>query len=128
MNLTFRSLDGDGPSTAVESPGGALRMLDWMLPKGRVFCVFESPYHDLLVGIGARGCAQHSGSGRKPPYMMATVPDAIDDRTPCSFVTGGTPTEIPARYCIPWGLVRSIVAYFAAHDGGRDPHVDWEEI
>jgi hypothetical protein len=93
------------------------------------------------------GSVQHSTSSGDTPYLMAVAPGSspilstgvvgpyalactADEKngaeTP-EFLVGGTPTPIPTRYCLPYGLLRDIAVYFLK-SGERDTRVVWESI
>lgn len=82
--------------------------------------------HELLVGIGAVGCAQFGRSGVRPPYFMAVAPGSHDPGE-TEFLAGGTPTPVSNRYCMPFSSICEIVAHFL-ETGHVHPSFAWEEI
>lgn len=91
-------------------------------------CSLEADAGTLLVGVSENiGCVQFTSPDGQPPYMMATVNDHEDGNQSMDFLSGGTPSPIPERYCLPWPLVERIVAHFL--DQGAVPSdFRWEEI
>ncbi len=81
----------------------------------------------LLVGYaGDRATVQFSRSDGMPPYLMA-LGSAEDEGTYVTFLSGGTPTPISERFCLPIEQVKTIVGDFLVH-GGTSASVEWEEI
>lgn len=82
----------------------------------------------LVVGIGGPvGCVQYSHSDGNPPYLVAVAPNPIAEDEYIEFLTGNTPTPIPARHILPFEKVKEVVKYF--HETGtRSAAVSWEEV
>jgi hypothetical protein len=93
---------------------------------------------ELTVGIGGEfGCVQHSRSDGAPPYLMALgIPSNarncfaevsnLHERF-YEFLAGGTNTEVPMRYILPFNDVKAIVLHF--HETGqRSLAFSWKEI
>jgi hypothetical protein len=82
----------------------------------------------LLLGLGAdRCCAQFSAADGSPPYLMAVALDAGALEGELEFLTGNTPSPVPARYCLPCSAVAEIAEEFV-QSGRRKSDVIWEEI
>jgi len=81
----------------------------------------------LDVGIGKDGFVQYSRSNGEPPYLVAVSPHADRSDKYTEFFSGGTPTPIPNRNCMPFELVRQIARYFVA-TGLAHPDSAWEEV
>lgn len=83
---------------------------------------------NLLLGIGGLiACAQYSRRDGKPPYLMATTAGSKQRNEDVEFLTGGTLTPVPARYCLPLNVVKKIAVFFQK-TGEASPAVEWEEI
>jgi hypothetical protein len=133
MKAVFRDLqwkDNPANSKVIESPESALQLLDSLLDRPPSLCTLssEDAKAEILVGVGdPLGCVQFSASDGAPPYLMPRADSVLSGNDYVTFLAGGTPTEIPRRYCLPWPQVREIVDYFIKH-GSRKPDLIWEEI
>jgi hypothetical protein len=72
-------------------------------------------------------CVQYGPSDGKPPYMMALGDPAGDPDAYIEFLTGGTPTPLSRRFCMPVAKAREIIVNFL-QDGQRSTMAEWEEI
>jgi hypothetical protein len=92
------------------------------------FCSVKTESGTLLVGVGQElGCIQFTPKNGGPPYLMATTGsvDHADDYV--EFLSGGTWSPVPRRYCLPWILVeRSVVAFLER--GVVPGDLKWEEV
>lgn len=107
----------------------ALAMLDGLVSsRNPFFCSLTlDDGQELLIGVGRLGCVQHSFANGSPPYLMAAAEPSEATGEFVEFLTAGTPSPVPRQYCMPWQMVREVVAYFMDH-GLRSPNVAWEEI
>jgi len=84
--------------------------------------------YKLLVGLGGEiGSIQYGRIGGSPPYMMAAAVSMERTTDHMEYLIGGTPTEVPSRYCLPIEMVRDIASHFQ-NTGDRSQMVSWEEI
>jgi hypothetical protein len=84
--------------------------------------------YKLMLGIGDEiGCVQYSPSNGEAPYLMAVAPGDYPESEYVEFLMGNTPTPVPKRFCLPFGIVKEIAAHFI-ETGERSPAVSWEEI
>ena len=75
--------------------------------------------YQLDVGIGPSfGCAQYRLADGDPPYLMAVTENSKTQNQYEAFLYQNTPTEVPARYCLPIDTVMAITAEFQK-TGGR---------
>jgi hypothetical protein len=81
--------------------------------------------YTLLIGIGSLGCAQFSKTDGSGVPMMAVAPTASAHAEFVEFLTGGTATPVPARYCMPFQQVIDLAHHFIL-TGSRSPRVRWE--
>jgi len=103
--------------------------LEGLRTRDPFFCelVGENGYN-LLIGLGGDiGCAQYSRGDGDVPYLMAVTNGVPDTTAHTEFLIGNTPTPVRGRCCLPFDVVRQIVAYFI-ETGCCDPGVPWEEI
>lgn len=112
----------------VVDAGEALALLRSLRSRQPSFCSLESRSWTLLIGVAEEmGCVQLSAPDRQPPYLMAFNSSNVNADGYVEFMSGGTPTPISVRYCIPWELVEEIVKELLTHD--RQPAgIVWEEI
>jgi hypothetical protein len=115
----------NGHRVASSEVGQLLRSLQTREP---FFCSLEADSGTLLVGVGRElGCIQFTPKDGGPPYLMATTGSMEDDDEYVEFLSGGTPSPVPRRYCLPWLLVERTVAAFL--DQGVVPSdLEWEEV
>jgi len=84
--------------------------------------------YKILLGIGGvTGCVQYSKDDGNPPYLMAASRHQERSEKYVEFLTGGTLSPIPSRYCLPIDTVKDIAAFFQM-TGERSPIVSWEEV
>ena len=81
----------------------------------------------LSVGVGKLGCVQYSPCDGSPPYLVATADYVESEDGYCEFLAGGTPTQIPNRFCMPFESVLKIARYFQ-ETGRAHPSWRWEEV
>ncbi len=80
----------------------------------------------LLVGLGPKvGCAQHTDE--RGISMMAVAPGFKCGTGFVEFAIAGTPTPVPARYCMRPTLIEQIAAWFI-QTGDRSPDFTWETV
>lgn len=108
-------------------PSEAVALLRELRARQPFFCSLDTLAGTLLVGVGRNtGCVQHTAdSAGSPPYLMATASSPSEQGI--EFLSGGTPTPIPGRYCLPWLQVEDVVHRFLTA-GVRPNNVVWEEI
>jgi hypothetical protein len=115
--------------TQIENVCELLRIFDCLLTRPPFFCelVGDGDYR-LLVGLGGSlGCVQYSRQDGNAPYLMATTEVAKLNNQHVEFLIGNTPTPVPARYCLPFDVVKKISIHFL-NTGDPEPAVTWEEI
>ena len=132
MNVTFHGLQQfAGPmkgtrTESISSIDGLFRSL-----RGRKPFLFEMRGDNgitLTIGYSDEcGTVQYGSSDGLPPYLMAVANDAADDSDFVEFLSGGTPTPISRRFCLPIERVGKIAADFLAR-GNKSESVIWEEI
>ncbi len=82
----------------------------------------------LLLGIGvAVGCVQHSAADGSPPYRMAMTRQSAAQTGHVAFLFEGTPTPVPARYCMSREEALAVAGHFV-DTGECFPGVDWDEV
>ena len=81
----------------------------------------------LLIGIGSLGCAQFSRTDGSGVPVMAVAPTDPAHADFVEFLTGGTATPVPARYCMPIQQVVELAHHFI-FTGTRSPRVQWETL
>jgi len=87
----------------------------------------SSGHGTLTVGLGKNvGFVQFVNAAQEPPYMLARE-DQSDNPDFVEFNAGGTPTPIPARYCMDVGKVVDIVIFFFENKKLPE-HIRWESI
>jgi hypothetical protein len=113
--------------TIVRDSSHLFKILDSLRNREPFFCelVGDNGYC-LLVGVGQKGCVQYSRSDGEPPYLGAVASNREREAGYIEFLTGGTPTPISKRECMPFDTVREIAGYFQ-ETGGMYPGVAWEE-
>jgi hypothetical protein len=130
MSATFRDHENpsnpwNGRRVTSSEVGQLLRSLQTREP---FLCSLEADSGTLLVGVGRElGCIQFTPKNGGPPYLMATTGSMDNGDEYVEFLSGGTPSPIPRRYCLPWPLVERTVAAFL--DQGFFPSdLQWEEV
>ncbi len=81
----------------------------------------------LLFGIGPLGCAQFSATDGSGVPEMAVARGGSPDVEFVEFLTGGTATPVPSRYCMPFARVAKIAGEFI-DTGRRARGVSWEVL
>jgi hypothetical protein len=114
--------------TAIRDNSRLFHMLRSMRNRSPFICklVGENGYY-LDVGIGKVGFVQYSACDGNPPYLIAVSPNSEPGDNYVEFMTGGTPTPISTRYCLPFDEVLQIVGYFL-ETGRTCPRVAWERV
>jgi hypothetical protein len=115
--------------TRITESDRLLQIIGDLIARPPFFCelVGENGYN-LLIGVGGMfGCAQYSHDDGTPPYLMATTSEAQRGKGEIEFMIGGTPTPVPARYCLPFDNLKAIVVHFQT-TGDQSPFFDWEEV
>ena len=96
----------------------------------RVVIIEISNIGIFTLGVGLPyGCVQYSKDW-EPPYLMAlnsatSLETSSDDEL--EFDSGGTPTPIPLRQCLPFDQVVGIVIY-CFKNKELPQYIKWEEI
>ena len=93
-------------------------------------CSLETDCGSLLVGVSkALGFVQFTRVNGLPPYFIGTTDSTGTESAEefFEFLSGGTPSPVPRRYCLPWPLVEEVVEYFMDH-GTLPSGLLWEEI
>ncbi len=114
-----------------EMPVESEDMLDEYLRKkgGRniVLGLIAPTKEELTIFVGPKwGAIQWAGADRLPPYLMAHNEKHAAHKS-VSFISGHTPTPIPAKFCMPIGDVIAIVIhFFRTQQLSQD--VKWEQI
>ncbi|WP_437945365.1 Imm1 family immunity protein [Sorangium sp. So ce296] len=130
MNANF--CDYEDPSNPLNgrrlAPTEILEALRSLQGREPFICSLETDSGTLLVGVGRElGCVQFTPANGGPPYLMATTGSTVKDNEFVEFLSGGTPSPISRRHCLPWQLVESAVADFL--DQGVVPqNLHWEEV
>ena len=83
----------------------------------------------LTIGVGTPfGFIEYMDEDRSPPYLVATDDPKNEEQDPfVEFVSGGTPTPIPIKNCLPFERVVEIVVYFLRNKKLPD-YVSWIEV
>jgi hypothetical protein len=130
MNASFRDQEDpsnplNGHLVASSDVGQLLRSLQTREP---FFCSLEADLGTLLVGVGRElGCIQFTPKDGGPPYLMATIGSMENGDEYVEFLSGGTPSPVPRRYCLPWSLVERTVEAFLTQ-GFVPSDLQWEEV
>jgi hypothetical protein len=131
MTLTFNDLDSDesGVGKPIRSRAELAEMLESLKVRAPFFSelVGENSFKILMGFGGAIGCVQYSPSDGSPPYLMAVGAGLPDNREFMEFSISHTPSEVPARYCLPADNVMEIVLDFQ-ETGAMSARFTWEEI
>ena len=127
----FDRQDGSNPlnGTSIREASKLREILDSFQNRKPFFCelLCENGYK-LLVGPGGEiGSIQFSRIDGNPPYMMAVAASMQLTTDRMEYLIGDTPTEVPARYCLPIGAVKEIALHFQ-NTGDRSHIVPWQEI
>ena len=80
----------------------------------------------LTIGVGKLGCVQYARCDGSPPYLMAVSGSRAMIGADKEFMLGGTPSSIPARFCMPFEEVIEIAVYFM-ETGKACPSFSWEQ-
>jgi hypothetical protein len=106
-----------------------LKILQSLRERKPFFCeLLGQNGYQLDVGIGPSfGCAQYRLADGDPPYLMAVAENSKAANEYEEFLYQNTPTEVPARYCLPIDTIMAIAEDFHT-TGARSPIVLWEEI
>jgi len=80
----------------------------------------------LTIGVGKIGCVHYSRCDGSPPYLMAVARRNVLEADEPEFMLGGTPTPIPAHFCMPFDDVIDIAVYFM-ETGRASPFFSWEQ-
>jgi hypothetical protein len=132
MKVKFFDMDDSSNplnGTTIEESGRLLQILRGMQGREPFFCELEGDNgYRLDVGLAATlGCAQYSRSDGEPPYLTPVDSNATAEDGYREFFCQGTPTEVPARHCLPLDVIMGIAAFFL-ETGKPNPAVSWEEI
>ena len=83
---------------------------------------------EIMAGIGGEfGCVQYSRSDGKPPYLMAVPVHQHMSSGDIEFLTGNTPTPVPARNILSFDELKRIALHFL-ETGERSSAVRWEPV
>jgi hypothetical protein len=130
MNASFS--DYEDPTNQLNghrlSSAEAIEVLRSLQGREPFICSLQTDSGTLLVGVGRElGCVQLTPADGGPPYFMATTSSMGDADEYIEFLSGGTPSPIRRRYCLPWPLIERIVTHFL--DQGIVPtDVQLEEV
>jgi Immunity protein Imm1 len=113
----------------IATSAALLKAIDEWRNRRPFFCeLLGNNGYKLLIGIDSElGCVQYSSSDGDPPYLVATTEQETENDTEIEFFIDDTSTPILRRYCIPFDLMKRVVASFI-DTGLRDPTVHWKEI
>jgi len=81
---------------------------------------------ELCIGVGEIGFAEYDRDG-DALYMLALTKRNVIEGIDEDFLAGGTPTPMPARFCMPFDEVIKIAVHFL-ESGNACPLFSWEEI
>jgi hypothetical protein len=82
----------------------------------------------LTIGWSSSlGFVQYARSDGRPPYWVAVGDRDADPEEHVDFLSGGTRTPIPRRFCMPVDSAMGIARHFL-QTGERSPNVEWEEV
>jgi hypothetical protein len=132
MKVKFCDMDdASNPlnGSTIQGSGRLLQILRGMQGREPFFCELEGGNgYRLDVGLAATfGCAQHSRSDGELPYLMAVDGNAKPEDGYREFFCQNTPTDVPARHCLPLDVIMQIAAFFL-ETGKPSQAVSWEEI
>ena len=131
MNVTFFDIEdqaNDLNGTVIRDSKRLFQILEGLRSRPPFVCeLVGANGFELLVGVGANGCAQYGRSRVLPPYLVALAPGRERDHGETEFLAGGTPSPISNRYCMPFDSVREIAGYFL-ETGRTHPAFSWEEV
>ena len=105
-----------------------LRQILYSLKDREPFCcvLVGENGSELCIGIGEVGFAEYSRDD-DALYMLARTKRNVIAGTEEDFLAGGTPTPVPAHFCMPFDDVIKIAVYFI-ETGNACPPFSWEEI
>src|SRR5689334_12621223 len=85
----------------IKDEAGLRRIISELRRRPAFFCELVGENgRNLLVGISQElGCVQFSHADGSTPYLMATNDEAKRRNEHMEFLTGGTLTPVPARFC-----------------------------
>lgn len=130
MRVTFTDLQDQMYSlngTVIKDDKRLLQIMDGLVARDpfafELAC--DNGYY-LMVGMGGPvGSVEYCHCEAKISCLSAMTIESKHKTGYIDFLAGNTPTPIPARYCIPFELVKHIAAYFL-NTGERSPAASWE--
>ena len=83
---------------------------------------------EIMIGIAGKvGCVQYSRSDSSLPYLMAHSTNPPLKSGDVEFLTGNTPTPVPAAEIVSFEELEQIALHFL-ETGERSSAVSWEPI
>lgn len=131
MRVLFFDREDKGNSLngrAVEESSKLAEILESVRNRTPFFCelVGENGYN-LLLGMGKIGCAEYSRDDGSGAYLMAVEPTMKSAEGYIEFLIGGTATPVPARYALPFDVMKQVAVDFL-RTGATSQALGWEEI
>lgn len=126
--IFYDTQETDNPrnGTAVASPADLQSLLTAVRGRQPYFAMLEAGGRELLVGVGPTvGCAQFTDESALATMAVPSRP--VKSEGFVEFLTGNTPTPVPARYAMAMVDVLRVARWFLEKEQ-RDPSVRWESI
>jgi hypothetical protein len=131
MNVEFRDLSEAENSPLARNCDAEelLGLLRERRPSTPRFCSMRTADGTLTIGVGEEGCVQFTSPDAAPPYLMAAPIEGRPEGSSefLEFLAGGTPSQVPRQFALPWTVVEQVVRTFI-ETGRRSEHVSWVSI
>ena len=132
MNATFQDMQDDRneKNGSYISDASSFDALLRSFEEREPFCFLLTGENGFTLTVSWSsqvGSVQFSSCRGEPPYLMAIIPAAAGKAKFVEFLSGGTPTPIEDRFCLPLDQIRKIVLDFLVY-GTRPDSVEWEPI